>query len=91
MQAQDRAHRIGQDKPVNVIRLQSTNTVEGLIRRRAEWKRKLESLVLARGKLRGILKEACDDLVQEQPANVTVLHVDKKLTEDQIYKLLEDR
>ena len=46
MQAQDRAHRIGQTKPVLVYRLITANTIEANILQRANQKRKLEALVI---------------------------------------------
>lgn len=48
-QAQDRAHRIGQTKPVLVYRLVSAHTVEDKIMQRATEKKKLEALVIAKG------------------------------------------
>jgi ATP-dependent DNA helicase len=48
-QAQDRAHRIGQTKPVLIFRLVSAHTVETKIMQRAAEKRKLEALVIAKG------------------------------------------
>jgi ATP-dependent DNA helicase len=50
-QAQDRAHRIGQTKPVLVYRLVSAHTVEDKIMERATEKKKLEALVIAKGTL----------------------------------------
>lgn len=50
-QAQDRAHRIGQTKPVLVYRLVSAHTIEDTIMQRATEKRKLEALVIAKGTL----------------------------------------
>ncbi|TEB26397.1 hypothetical protein FA13DRAFT_1756315 [Coprinellus micaceus] len=47
-QAQDRAHRIGQTKPVLIFRLLSAHTVETKIMQRATEKRKLEALVIAK-------------------------------------------
>ncbi|KAG2002418.1 SNF2-family ATP dependent chromatin remodeling factor snf21 [Coprinopsis cinerea AmutBmut pab1-1] len=51
-QAQDRAHRIGQTKPVLIFRLVSAHTIETNIMQRAAEKRKLEALVIAKGKFR---------------------------------------
>ena len=49
LQAQDRAHRIGQTRPVLVFRIVSKHTVETKIMQRATDKRKLEALVIAKG------------------------------------------
>lgn len=49
LQAQDRAHRIGQTRPVLIFRLVSNHTVETKIMARAADKRKLEALVIAKG------------------------------------------
>lgn len=49
LQAQDRAHRIGQTKPVLIFRLVSDHTIETKIMHRATEKRKLEALVIAKG------------------------------------------
>lgn len=46
-QAQDRAHRIGQTRPVHIYRLVSQQTVEENILLRAQQKRTLESLVIS--------------------------------------------
>jgi SNF2 family DNA or RNA helicase len=51
LQAQDRAHRIGQTKPVLIFRLVSRHTIESKIMQRASEKRQLEALVIAKGKL----------------------------------------
>lgn len=51
LQAQDRVHRIGQTKPVLVLRLSTANTVEGRMLERATLKRKLERLVIHKSKL----------------------------------------
>lgn len=48
-QAQDRAHRIGQTKPVLVFRLVGAHTIETKIMQRATEKKKLEALVIAKG------------------------------------------
>lgn len=52
VQAQDRAHRIGQTKPVLIFRLVTAHTIEERIMHRAGEKRKLEALVIAKGKFK---------------------------------------
>lgn len=52
VQAQDRAHRIGQTKPVLIFRIVSKHTVETKIMQRAAEKRQLEALVIAKGKFK---------------------------------------
>ncbi|KAG5284468.1 hypothetical protein AALO_G00027050 [Alosa alosa] len=47
----DRAHRIGQKKPVRVFRLITENTVEERIVERAEMKLRLDSIVIQQGRL----------------------------------------
>lgn len=51
LQAQDRAHRIGQTRPVLVFRLVSRHTIEETVLQRASDKRKLEALIIAKGLL----------------------------------------
>lgn len=51
MQAQDRCHRMGQDKPVVVYRLCSKNTVDENILDCAGAKKKLEKLIMGNGKI----------------------------------------
>ncbi|CAH8440684.1 unnamed protein product [Schistosoma rodhaini] len=48
-QAMDRAHRLGQTKPVTVYRLICKNTVEGRMLRRAEEKRAMQQMVIQSG------------------------------------------
>lgn len=52
LQAQDRCHRLGQKKPVNVYRLVSENTVEEKIVERAQQKLKLDAMVVQQGRLK---------------------------------------
>ena len=52
LQAQDRAHRIGQKRPVLIFRLVAAHTVDTKIMNKAGEKRKLEALVIAKGMLR---------------------------------------
>jgi DNA helicase INO80 len=49
-QAMDRAHRLGQTRPVTVYRLITKNTVEEKILMRAQQKDKIQSIVVAGGK-----------------------------------------
>ncbi|KAL0062980.1 putative ATPase [Marasmius tenuissimus] len=51
-QAQDRAHRIGQTKPVLIFRIVSAHTIETKIMQKATEKRQLEALVIAKGKFK---------------------------------------
>lgn len=51
LQAQDRAHRIGQQKPVNVYRFVTEGSVEMKIVQRAEKKLQLDALVIQQGRL----------------------------------------
>merc|ERR1719379_2815811 len=51
LQAQDRAHRIGQKKPVSVYRLVTENSIEEKIVERAQTKLKLDAMVVQSGRL----------------------------------------
>lgn len=51
LQAQDRAHRIGQKKQVRIFRLLTEDTVEERIVERAEMKLRLDALVIQQGRL----------------------------------------
>lgn len=51
LQAQDRAHRIGQKKPVQVFRLVTDETVEVKVVERAQQKLKLDAMVVQQGRL----------------------------------------
>ncbi|KAF2089686.1 SWI/SNF chromatin remodeling complex component [Saccharata proteae CBS 121410] len=53
LQAQDRAHRIGQTNNVIVYRFATRNTVEATLLDSAEGKRRLEKLVIRKGGLKG--------------------------------------
>ncbi|KAF2668311.1 hypothetical protein BT63DRAFT_402191 [Microthyrium microscopicum] len=53
LQAQDRAHRIGQTRNVIVYRLATRNTVEEELLEKAAGKRRLEKLVIREGGVRG--------------------------------------
>jgi SWI/SNF-related matrix-associated actin-dependent regulator of chromatin subfamily A member 5 len=51
LQAQDRAHRLGQTKPVQVYRFVTEGSVEEKIVERAELKLKIDALVIQQGRL----------------------------------------
>ncbi|CAI7628613.1 unnamed protein product [Penicillium glandicola] len=55
LQAQDRAHRIGQTRPVIIYRLATKGTVEQALLEKADSKRRLERLVIQKGKFRSLL------------------------------------
>ena len=52
LQAQDRAHRIGQKRNVVVYRLATRGTVEEVLLSKADGKRRLEKLVISKGKFK---------------------------------------
>ena len=60
LQAMDRAHRIGQTKPVIVYRLATRGTVEETLLFKADSKRKLEKLVIQKGKFKSLLSAGVD-------------------------------
>lgn len=51
LQAQDRAHRIGQTKSVKIYRLITEDSVEKRIVERAEMKMRLDTFVIQQGRL----------------------------------------
>lgn len=55
LQAQDRAHRIGQTRPVIVYRLATKGTIEQTLLEKADGKRRLEKIVIQKGKFRTLL------------------------------------
>lgn len=61
LQAQDRAHRIGQTRPVIVYRFATKNTVEQLLLEKAEGKRRLEKLVIQKGRFKTFTKNEEED------------------------------
>lgn len=55
LQAQDRAHRIGQTRPVIVYRLATKGTIEQILLEKADGKRRLEKLVIQKDKFKSLL------------------------------------
>lgn len=65
LQAQDRAHRIGQTRPVIVYRLATKGTVEQTLLEKADSKRRLERLVIQQGKFKSILDSNSQNEAEE--------------------------
>jgi ATP-dependent DNA helicase len=63
LQAQDRAHRIGQTRNVIVYRLATRGTVEQTLLETAEGKRRLEKLVIRKG---GLREDTCNRQGKEE-------------------------
>ncbi|XP_052214522.1 lymphocyte-specific helicase-like isoform X2 [Dreissena polymorpha] len=68
LQAQDRCHRIGQTKPVVVYRFVTKDTIDQKIVERAAGKRKLEKMIIHKGKFKsGIMKDYTPDVKPLSP------------------------
>ena len=105
LQAQDRAHRIGQTRPVVVYRLATRGTVEQTLLEKADGKRRLEKLVIRKGKFRSLAagagggpsREDVDELArilqQEDGEGVRMDEGGKegKLLSDEDLRVLTDR
>eukprot|EP00803_Ostreobium_quekettii_P009166 evm.model.scf_268.3 EVM.evm.TU.scf_268.3 scf_268:59398-67593(-) len=79
LQAMDRCHRIGQSKPVLVLRLATSHSVEGKMLRRASNKMALTRLVIKKGAFRGDKETkstrsslASDELLQLLKADISL-------------------
>ena len=66
LQAQDRAHRIGQTRPVIVYRFATKGTVEQMLLEKADSKRRLEKLVIQKGRFRNVQSDAGNDFAELQ-------------------------
>jgi ATP-dependent DNA helicase len=99
LQAQDRAHRIGQTRPVIVYRFVSANTVESQILTKAASKRKLEKLVIQKGKFRSLaqaahggdteLGELAELLTREEGEKVLPREGEGVLSEEELREVLD--
>uniref|UniRef100_A0A9J8ADW0 SNF2 related chromatin remodeling ATPase 1 n=1 Tax=Cyprinus carpio carpio TaxID=630221 RepID=A0A9J8ADW0_CYPCA len=92
LQAMDRAHRIGQRKPVKVFRLITDNTVEERIVERAEMKLRLDSIVIQQGRLIDQQnKLGKDEMLQmiRHGATHVFASKDSELTDEDINTILE--
>ncbi|KAM5472326.1 putative ATPase [Microsporum audouinii] len=79
LQAQDRAHRIGQTKPVIVYRLATRGTVEQTLLERAGSKRRLEKLVIQKGKFKSLLDPSSSSNPQRQADELMKLFGDEDI------------
>ena len=92
LQAQDRAHRIGQKKPVQVFRLVTDETVEVKVVERAQQKLKLDAMVVQQGRLQDKEKKMTkDDLLDTLRfgADKIFRTKDSTITDDDIDLILE--
>ncbi|KAK4948149.1 putative ATPase [Elasticomyces elasticus] len=97
LQAMDRAHRIGQTKPVIVYRLATRGTVEETLLFKADAKRKLEKLIIQKGKFKSLLNNGDAEgmrgmLEDDEFEKYDIAHTEGKeiLGEDEL-RILTDR
>ncbi|CAZ80174.1 unnamed protein product [Tuber melanosporum] len=97
LQAQDRAHRIGQKKPVIIYRFATAATVEQTILEKADGKRRLEKLVIQKGKFRSVSapsaleEEELAQILKEDFEKVNVVEQGTQLLTDAELETLMDR
>lgn len=102
LQAMDRVHRIGQVRPVIVYRFVSKNTVESKILERANFKRRLEKVVIQKGAFKSLassqidaLKDDLDDLDRilsaDDAAEIDIMSKDDEIISDEDLSLILDR
>lgn len=73
LQAQDRAHRIGQTRPVIVYRLATKGTIEQTLLEKADGKRRLEKLVIQKDKFKSIRDNSTAKKQQDEYAELQAL------------------
>ncbi|KAI5813259.1 SNF2 family N-terminal domain-containing protein [Pyronema omphalodes] len=96
LQAQDRAHRLGQIHPVVVYRFATANTVEQTLLEKADGKRRLEKLIIQKGKFRSLVEETEEEelgslLLKEDFEKVNVLEKGAQVLSDRELEALLDR
>jgi len=91
LQAQDRAHRIGQKHPVQVFRLVTEDTVEQKVVERAQQKLKLDAMVVQQGRLGTKDKLSSDELLAaiRFGADKIFKSKDSSITDDDIDFILD--
>lgn len=91
LQAQDRAHRIGQKKPVQVFRLVTEHTIEEKIVERAQQKLKLDAMVVQQGRLKDKDKLSRDELLSAVRfgADKIFKSKDSSITDDDIDLIMD--
>lgn len=91
LQAQDRCHRLGQKKPVNVYRLVTENTVEEKIVERAQQKLKLDAMVVQQGRLKEKDKVSKEEMMAAVRfgADAVFRSEESTITDDDIDAILE--
>eukprot|EP00054_Salpingoeca_dolichothecata_P035663 m.5941 g.5941 ORF g.5941 m.5941 type:complete len:567 (-) comp5724_c0_seq2:168-1868(-) len=93
LQAQDRCHRIGQQKPVVIYRLIIRDTIDQRILERAESKRSLEKLVIHEGNFKGqssltkLTKEDMLELLEGCTSEITI--GDNRISKAEMAKILD--
>ncbi|KFM81717.1 Lymphocyte-specific helicase, partial [Stegodyphus mimosarum] len=83
LQAQDRCHRIGQDKPVIVYRLVIPNTVDEYMVSTADSKRKLEKAIIKKGRF------ASKDFLNRATGRLTIEEMIEILESSDVTKFKE--
>ena len=91
LQAQDRCHRLGQKKNVNIYRLVSENTVEEKIVERAQQKLKLDAMVVQQGRLKDKDKVSKEEIMNAVRfgADSVFRSEESTITDDDIDVILE--
>eukprot|EP00580_Thalassiosira_gravida_P020027 CAMPEP_0201664602 /NCGR_PEP_ID=MMETSP0494-20130426/6012_1 /ASSEMBLY_ACC=CAM_ASM_000839 /TAXON_ID=420259 /ORGANISM="Thalassiosira gravida, Strain GMp14c1" /LENGTH=911 /DNA_ID=CAMNT_0048143393 /DNA_START=1 /DNA_END=2736 /DNA_ORIENTATION=- len=91
LQAQDRAHRIGQKYPVQVFRLVTEDTVEQKVVERAQQKLKLDAMVVQQGRLKDKDKLSQDEMLDaiRFGADKIFKSKDSSITNDDIDLILD--
>ena len=91
LQAQDRAHRIGQKRPVQVFRLVTEDTIEQKVVERAQQKLKLDAMVVQQGRLKDKDELSGDELLNaiRFGADKIFKSKDSSITDDDIELILD--